>query len=232
MGRRIFAGKPMSVDRLATLVLIAALGYLIVRTCRKWPDRRRRWLGWALASALVAYAAVTYAQMGLAGALSLAYALPLELCHWVMIACVITLLRPSRVASEVAYYWGLAGTSQALVTPDISLGFPSWEFVLFFWSHGGVLLAIVFIIAGQGFRPGPGSIWRAFAWLNAYALAVGTIDRLFGWNYGYLCAKPYHPSLLDTMGPWPWYLLALEAVALVSFSLLYLPWRLRRENRS
>jgi len=222
----------MFADRLATLALIVLFGYLIARACRRWPDRERRWVGRALAFTLVAYATVTYIKMGLAGELSVTYALPLELCHWVMIACVVALLRPSRYASEVAYYWGLAGTSQAAITPDISRGFPSWEFVLFFWSHGGVLLAVVFIIAGQGFRPGPGSMWRAFAWLNAYALAVGTIDHIFGWNYGYLCAKPYHPSLLDYMGPWPWYLLSLEAVAIVSFSLLYLPWRLRRRNRS
>ena len=34
------------------------------------------------------------------------------------------------------------------------------------------------------------------------------------------------PSLLDFLGPWPWYLLSLELIALVSFFLLDLPWRL------
>ena len=127
MRRRFLRGRPMFADRLATLALIVLFGYLIARACRRWPDRERRWLGRALAFTLVAYATVTYIKMGLAGELSVTYALPLELCHWVMIACVVALLRPSRYASEVAYYWGLAGTSQAAITPDISRGFPSWE---------------------------------------------------------------------------------------------------------
>ncbi len=197
-----------------------------MRLCRRLSRRGRLLLGRFLALVLIGYAAVMYARMGIRGELSAAYALPLELCHWVMIACVVTLLRPTRLASELAYYWGLAGTSQALFTPDIVLGFPSWEFIQFFWSHGAVLLAVLYIVAGQGFRPGPGSGWRAFAALNVYALVVGAIDWTFGWNYGYLCAKPARPSLLDVLGPWPWYLLSVEVIAAVSFSLLYLPWRL------
>ncbi len=223
----------MALDRLVTLGLIGALSFLIVTVCRRWPGRGTVWLGYILALQLILYAIVTYAQIILAGEFSPAYALPLELCHWVMIACVITLFRPSRLASEIAYYWGLAGTLQAAITPDIGRGFPSWEFVLFFWSHGGVLLAIVFLIAGQRFRPEPGSMWRAFAALNVYAVVAGCIDWIFGWNYGYLCAKPLRPSLMDYFGPWPWYLLSLEVIGILSFLLLYLPWhRARPDNAS
>ena len=57
--------------------------------------------------------------------------------------------------------------------------------------------------------------------LNSYAIAVGAIDRAMGWNYGYLCRKPAVPSLLDYLGPWPWYLVSLEGVALLTFLLLF-----------
>lgn len=215
----------MSADHAIALGLIGILSYLEVVACRRWPDSRKRNLGYFLALQMIAYAAVTYVQKGLTGDLDVSYALPLELCHWVMIACVFTLFHPNRPAAEIAYYWGLAGTLPAAVTPDIWQGFPSWEFVLFFWSHGGVLLTVVFLIAGQRFRPAPGSVWRAFAALNGYAAVVGCINWIFGWNYGYLCAKPLRPSLMDYLGPWPWYILSLEGVAVVSFFLLYLPWR-------
>ena len=36
------------------------------------------------------------------------------------------------------------------------------------------------------------------------------------------------PSLLDFFGPWPWYILALEAAALASFFLYYVPFVLIR----
>jgi uncharacterized membrane protein YwaF len=70
------------------------------------------------------------------------------------------------------------------------------------------------------------------AFVNVYALTIGGIDAYLGWNYGYLCSKPFRPSLLDYLGPWPWYLVSLEFVALANFLLLALPWRFLRTNCS
>ena len=185
-------------------------------------------MGRVLGSLLLGYVVVIYAQKARAGELSWQYSLPLELCHWVLFACVFTLFRPSQLGFEISYYWGLAGTLQATLTPDIAEGFPSWEFIQFFWAHAGILLAIVFFIAGRDLRPRPGSILRVFLAVNIYAVTVGIVDWIFGWNYGYLCLKPVNPSLLDYLGPWPWYLLSLEAIALASFFLLDLPWRWKK----
>ena len=38
-------------------------------------------------------------------------------------------------------------------------------------------------------------------------------------------------SLIDVLGPWPWYILALEGVGLVLFFLLYLPFAIREVVR-
>ncbi len=220
----------MPIDRILTLLFIAVLGYLIALACHYWPEAYRTWLGRALALSLVAYAATIYLRMAAAEELSVSYALPLELCHCVMIACVVSLLRPNRFASEIVYFCGLAGTLPAMITPDIGREFPSWDYVQFYWAHGTVLLAVVFLVAGKGFRPRRGSMWRVLAAVNMYAAVVGATDAAFGWNYGYLCDKPAHPSLMDYLGPWPWYLLSLEAVAIAAFCLLDLPWRLARRR--
>ena len=217
---------PFGRDHLLTLALIVVLGALIVFACRRCSPPQIRWLGRLLAIVLLGYVVTVYLQKGLAKELSFEYALPLELCHWVMFACVFALLRPSPLASEITYFVGLAGTLQATLTPEIGEGFPSWEFILFFWSHGIVLLAVVFLIAGRQFKPQPKSVLRMMAFVNGYALVVGGIDAYFRWNYGYLCSKPGRPSLLDYLGPWPWYIVALEFVALGNFLLLELPWRL------
>jgi uncharacterized membrane protein YwaF len=66
---------------------------------------------------------------------------------------------------------------------------------------------------------------RAFLALVAYALVVGSLDWIFGWNYGYLRHLPGHRSLLHLFGPFPYYIAWGAAIALLSFVLLDLPWR-------
>jgi len=219
------------IQHLITLGIIAGISLLLA-----WKGRAenfRKWLGPLFGFALLSYAAVFYTHQGIVHALAWEYSLPLELCSLVLIACIISLFRPNQFMTEVAYFCGLGGVLQATVTPDLSRGFPSWEFIQFFWSHGVTLMAIIFLIARPGFKPHRGSIWRMMLALNVYGLMVGILDAISGWNYGYLCRKPGEPSLLDFMGTWPWYLLSIEVIALVTFCILDLPWRILEysENR-
>jgi hypothetical integral membrane protein (TIGR02206 family) len=213
-------------QHLATLVVIIALCVFLFEVAKSRAPSTRKWLGRILGAALLSYAACLYVQQGLAHALSLEYSLPLDLCNLVLIACVISLFWPNRYTTEIACFWGLGGVVQATVTPDLATGFPSWDFVLFFWGHGATLLAIVFLISGRDFRPRKNSIARMMIALNIYALIVGSINAAAGWNYGYLCRKPSMPSLLDWLGAWPWYLLSLELIAFLTFLILDLFQRL------
>ena len=58
---------------------------------------------------------------------------------------------------------------------------------------------------------------------NIYLVIVTSINFLLGSNYMYTLRKPATASLLDHMGPWPWYILSGELVGLAMFTLLYLP---------
>lgn len=156
------------------------------------------------------------------------YTLPLQLCDILVWIAVIAALTARQWSYELLYYWGLSGTTMALLTPDVSSPAFSYLTVRFFVSHGGIVVVLLFLIWKKRLRPRPGSWWRALLYLHVYAAVVGLYNYIFGTNFFYLCEKPAETTLLDSLGPWPWYILAGEALALSLFWLLWLPFRGRR----
>ena len=159
--------------------------------------------------------------------------LPLHLCDCAAIIGAVALVTRNRLLVEITYFWGLAGTLQGLITPDLAWAFPHPRFVAFFSLHGGVVITAIFLTAGLRLYPRKWSVLWSFAALQLYAVTVFLVNWSTKSNYGFLMAKPDRASLLDHLGPPPWHILSLELVALVFFGLLYLPfvWRKRRERQ-
>jgi hypothetical integral membrane protein (TIGR02206 family) len=61
-------------------------------------------------------------------------------------------------------------------------------------------------------------------------VAIGIINWLIGSNYLFIAHKPATASLIDVLGPWPWYILSLEAIGLVLCLLLYLPYAIHDQR--
>jgi hypothetical integral membrane protein (TIGR02206 family) len=151
-------------------------------------------------------------------------ALPMHLCDWASICVMISLVWRRQLLYELAYFWGLAGTLQAVLTPDLAEQFPNPFFISFFVEHCGIIVGALFLTWGLHMRPRPGAIWRVFLWTQFYVVCAGAVDWICTTNYGYLVHKPAHSSLLDYFGPWPGYILALEGLSLVFYAVLYLPF--------
>ena len=152
--------------------------------------------------------------------------LPLELCDITLFLTIAVLLWQSSLLFDLIYYWALAGTSMALLTPDLWEHFPSLATCQFFFAHGMVVASVLYLVWSGRMRPRPGSVPRAMIGVNICAIFDGAFDAIFHTNYMYLSQKPLNASLLSLLGPWPWYLAATEIVALALFLLLYLPfWR-------
>ena len=158
--------------------------------------------------------------------------LPMELCDLTLYLTEIALITLSPAVFDVAYYCALAGTSMALLTPDLWEQFPSLSTVQFFFAHGLVVAAVLYLVWSRQARPRRGSVARAMLAINLWAAFDGAFDWIFKTNYMYLRVKPVNASLLNFLGPWPWYILAAEGVALVLFLLLYLPFRQRSGTRA
>ena len=158
--------------------------------------------------------------------------LPLHLSNLIVAVTVFAAFTLRPLLVEFAYYTGVAGGAVAVLTPDLEALDLSVEVVHFFLAHGGVLVTMLYIATAGLARPGPRSVWRAFAMLNAYAVLVALFNIAFGTNYMYLREKPEVPTLLDLFGPWPVYILVAETFALGIFGLLYLLFYKARRARS
>jgi hypothetical integral membrane protein (TIGR02206 family) len=153
--------------------------------------------------------------------------LPISICDATLLLSAFALLTLRTLAYELAYYLSF-GALMATVTPDLWEPFPSLSTVQFFAGHCAIVISILFLTCGGILRPTKGSARRAFMALNALVAAVASFDLLFQTNYLYLRDKPDAATLLDLLGPWPFYLIGCELIVLAVFTLLETPFRSRQ----
>ncbi len=212
---------------LAAIVLLPALLAAVER--RLSPGSKGLRLG--LAAVLLFDTAWWYWYMAWHGQSLFPSQLPLDLCDVTLYLTVIALFTLSPAVFDVAYYSALAGTSMALLTPDLWEQFPSLPTVQFFIAHGLVVTAVLYLVWSRLAQPRKGSVARTMLALNLLAAFDGVFNWIFKTNFMFLCAKPASASLLDLFGPWPWYIVVTEGVAFVLFLLLYLPFRSPRGQK-
>jgi hypothetical integral membrane protein (TIGR02206 family) len=150
---------------------------------------------------------------------------PLDICNLVALFLPFVMWNPSQKVHEVLYFWILAGTFQAVLTPYLFNGFPNFTFIKYWIVHGGLVVYAVYVTVVLDLRPRARGIWKAFLYLQLYAAVVLGLNLLLGSNYVYVLGKPPTASALDYFGPWPWYLLVVEGMAFALFALVYLPLR-------
>ncbi len=227
-----------SPTHLTTLAVVAAFIAVLIFVTRAGWERIARPLEFVLATALFLCWPLNLLIYWHYGWLDASNSLPLQLCDAAAIFGIFALLKRWPLMCELLYFWGLAGTLQGLITPALDVNWPHPRYIAFFLLHGGVVAAALQVVIGRGIVPRPGAVRRAIGWLIVYGAVAGAADWIIvhafhdDVNYGFLCAKPPTASLLDALGPWPWYLAGLFAVAVIFFSLLNLPFVIRRRVRT
>lgn len=154
--------------------------------------------------------------------------LPLHLCSIFLWLSVIMLLTKNYAIFELAYFLGIGGAAQAIITPDVGIyGLPHFRAMQTIFGHGGIVLASLYMTWVEGYRP----TWKSFrtvvVWTNIYMVIVFFVNLAIGSNYLFIAHKPEFPTLIDLLAPWPWYILELEVLALAVCLWLYLPFMLK-----
>lgn len=216
----------LAPEHIGALIAIALITTGLVVAARRRPGAWLKVLALVLVIAEVAWWVNLARGGGSPG--QRAQALPLQLCDVAILVTAAALWTRRPVLVELAYFWGFAGTIQGLATPDLPNHFPDFWFFQYYVVHGGIIAAALVMVVGLRIYPRPGAVVRVLAITIGYAAVVGLIDAVTGADYMYLRAKPSSHSLLDVLGPWPWYILSATGIAIVFFAILYAPFWLRR----
>ena len=173
----------------------------------------------------------------IAGTFNFSLHLPVHLCRISNLLIPLVMVKRHYLTFEILFFWGLSGTLQGAITPDISAGFPHFHYFRFWIAHNGLVLALVYAVVVFKMWPTKKSIQKSFIALNLFLILAVIVNLILDANYFWICGKPVTPSgdhvptILDFMGPWPWYILTAEFVALIHFLLAYTPFYFINKKR-
>ena len=232
MGAHIFEYNQsfvvFGIQHMWVLGLIAGLSWALPWLAQKRlnANQRRglaRGMGLVLTSSVIAWTGLRLIE----GAFDPTTDLPLDLCNLLAFLMPLLIWRPTQRIQEVLYFWVLAGTVQAVLTPHLVEGFPHYTFLKYWIVHGGLVVVTIYVTVAFRLYPTGRSLIRAFVGIQFYAVGIFVVNKLLGANYFYIMEKPPTASLLDYFGPWPWYILVCEGIMLVLFLIAYAPIWLR-----
>ncbi|TQR14111.1 TIGR02206 family membrane protein [Psychrobacillus soli] len=161
----------------------------------------------------------------LEGIWSLSESLPLHLCSISLFCSCFLLWTGSKRLYDFIFFAGMGGALQAVLTPSIIVNFPDFKFIQFFYVHIGIILTAFYILWVKSYQPTFKSVIKTMVVLNIIFPFIFVLNILIQGNYMFLREKPINGSLLDFLGPFPWYIVSLEIVAFSIFVVVWLIFR-------
>ncbi|MEU6645614.1 TIGR02206 family membrane protein [Saccharomonospora sp. NPDC046836] len=181
-------------------------------------------VSWCFAAVLLVSFLVVRFYSAAASGWSIDRSVPLQLSDLAGPVAAYALWSQSFWACALTYYWCLSLSTQALFTPVLTVDFPQRDFFAFWGLHLFVVWAAIYLTWGLGIRPN----WRAYritvAVSATWAVTAFVVNAFTGNNFGFVNRKPETSSLLDLLGPWPWYLIPEVTLVLVAWALMTWPW--------
>ena len=153
--------------------------------------------------------------------------IPIHLCSLSGFFIGIFLLTKKRLFFEIAFFWGIGGGINALITPDVTLTFPDPKYVLFFLGHGLLIVNIGYACIALSNRPTFKSVKNGIFFSLAVLPVIYIINLLLGppANYWYLGAKPTEgQSIMDFFPDPPLHIPLLIIIGAFLFLLIYSPY--------
>ena len=212
------------------ILLLVSVCLFLFRNKMKNTQWRRTEIGVAIS--LIIIEVSYHLWMLLTGSWNVSHAIPLELCSISLILTVILLLTKKKIIYEILLFTALLGATQAFITPSLNYDFPHFRFFHFFYTHLMEISVPLYFTWVKGYRPTIWSVFKLFIFLNVLMPLIMLINKLVDGNYMFLSHKPDSASLLDVLGPYPWYILSLEGLLIGLSLIVWLILRNKAEKKT
>jgi hypothetical integral membrane protein (TIGR02206 family) len=212
-------------------LVATAVGWLGLAWLVKWEHPWSRRAELALAIALLSQWGLRALLAKWQGRFDVLSFLPLHLCDVAAFLAAAALFTKRQSLIDLTFFWGMAGTLQGLLTPNLIFDFPHPEYFGFFLLHSGVVVAALHMTLAWRRFPSQRGLWMAFGWIQLYAIVAAVVNHFSGSNYAFLGARPTQASLMDFLPEPPMHLPALEIIGLGLFWLFYGLLALARRHR-
>ena len=213
-------------DHILAIVMVILISIIFPAYLKKTSTKTKDWFGYILAFTLILNELVKpYYHTHFFG-YDLLMVLPFHMCALSAFSISFFLINNKRIFFEVAFFWGIGGGLMALLQPDTPLDFPDPVFIIFYLSHGSMLLAIGYASITLKNRPQVDSIKRVIIVSLIVMALIYLINLLLGppANFWYLGARPLGASIMDYMPEPPRHIPVVVALGLIMFFIMYLPY--------
>ncbi|HUR29921.1 MAG TPA: TIGR02206 family membrane protein [Saprospiraceae bacterium] len=216
--------ETFSIQHFSALLIFLLVTFILIWLGQNSDERTKGFIGFAIAFFALTFMVLDSICKVFNHSFEVLDDLPLFLCDVVVIILPFVIWKKNRKWLGILYFWVMAGTLQALLTPELKEGFPSFEFFRYFIMHAGIVTAVIYSIVVWKIKIEWRDFFNAFLYVQFYIVSIHIINMIFGFNYSYTMKKPLNPTILDFMGEWPWYLLSGELLMIILFLGLMLPF--------
>ncbi len=143
--------------------------------------------------------------------------LPFHLCSYAIWGLAFVLYTRNKTVYNYVFVFGVVSVL-ALIFPNVNHGFNSFRYYQLFYSHGLLMLALVYMYKIHGFYPNKLDLIKSFILLQI--IIVYSIIGNIILNTDFLFIGPGNKPI-DFAWDWPWHMIEYEIVMGIVYYLVY-----------
>lgn len=205
---------------------------LIIYLIYKYRDKIREWkhedtIRLVLAMTLI-FADMSYFWHKIYIGAEIRNHLPITICGWAALLSGFMLLSKKQGLFDIVYFWVLAGSINALITPAVIIdnGPTHFRYYQFWIEHTSIFIAVFYMLFVHKFKVNFKSFIRAFIAIIVMALiAIYVNSNIEGANYLFLATTEAGESVLNFLpSNLGMRLLVMSGILFTMFGAAYVPW--------